>query len=156
MHRSSDDTGRKLLFVGFILLNKRSRHSVRVLYRAKYSSGFVDYQNSVLNWAWWCTPLIPALRGRGRRISEFEASLVYRVSSRTARATQRNPVSKNTKPNQTKPNQTKPNQPTNQTKNQPKNQFKTKQCSSYTLNDYKSSVPPLQCDSDLLRYPLPI
>jgi hypothetical protein len=32
--------------------------------------------------------------GRGRRISEFEASLVYRVSSRTARAIQRNPVSK--------------------------------------------------------------
>jgi hypothetical protein len=31
--------------------------------------------------------------GRGRQISEFEASLVYRVSSRTARATQRNPVS---------------------------------------------------------------
>ena len=30
---------------------------------------------------------------RGRWISEFEASLVYRVSSRTARATQRNPVS---------------------------------------------------------------
>jgi hypothetical protein len=38
-------------------------------------------------------------RGRGRRQRqvdfEFEASLVYRVSSRTARATQRNPVSKN-------------------------------------------------------------
>ena len=33
--------------------------------------------------------------GRGRQISEFEASLVYSVSSRTARATQRNPVSKN-------------------------------------------------------------
>jgi hypothetical protein len=33
------------------------------------------------------------LEGRGRRISE--ASLVYRVSSRTARATQRNPVLKN-------------------------------------------------------------
>jgi hypothetical protein len=32
--------------------------------------------------------------GRGRWISEFEASLVYKVSSRTARATQRNPVSK--------------------------------------------------------------
>jgi hypothetical protein len=31
------------------------------------------------------------LGGRGRWISEFEASLVYRVSSRTARATQRNP-----------------------------------------------------------------
>jgi hypothetical protein len=36
-------------------------------------------------------------RGRGRRISEFEASLVYKVSSRTARATQRNPVSKKQK-----------------------------------------------------------
>jgi hypothetical protein len=34
-------------------------------------------------------------RGRGRWISEFEASVVYRVSSRTSRATQRNPVSKN-------------------------------------------------------------
>jgi hypothetical protein len=29
------------------------------------------------------------LGGRGRQISEFEASLVYRVRSRTARATQR-------------------------------------------------------------------
>jgi hypothetical protein len=35
------------------------------------------------------------LGGRGRRISEFKASLVYKVSSRTARATQRNPVSRN-------------------------------------------------------------
>jgi hypothetical protein len=34
------------------------------------------------------------LEGRGRQISEFEASLVYTVSSRTARATQRNPVLK--------------------------------------------------------------
>jgi hypothetical protein len=40
---------------------------------------------------WWHTSLIPALG----QISEFEISLVYRVSSRTARATQRNPVSKN-------------------------------------------------------------
>ena len=39
------------------------------------------------------TTLISASRGRGRWISEFEASLIYRVSSRTARATQRNPVS---------------------------------------------------------------
>jgi hypothetical protein len=38
------------------------------------------------------------LGGRGKRISEFEASLVYKVSSRTARATKRNPVSKNQKP----------------------------------------------------------
>jgi hypothetical protein len=35
------------------------------------------------------------LGGRGRQISEFEASLVYRVSPRTARTTQRNPDSKN-------------------------------------------------------------
>jgi hypothetical protein len=45
---------------------------------------------------------------RGRRISEFKDTLVYRVSSRAARATQRNPVSKNqTKPNQKYQNKTK-------------------------------------------------
>jgi hypothetical protein len=32
------------------------------------------------------------LEGRGRWIYEFEASLIYRVSSKTSRATQRNPV----------------------------------------------------------------
>jgi hypothetical protein len=37
------------------------------------------------------------LGGRGRWISEFKASLVYKVSSRTARATQKNPVSENKK-----------------------------------------------------------
>jgi hypothetical protein len=37
------------------------------------------------------------LGGRGRWISEFEARLVYKVSSRTTRATQRNPASKNQK-----------------------------------------------------------
>jgi glycosylphosphatidylinositol transamidase (GPIT) subunit GPI8 len=35
------------------------------------------------------------LGGKGRQISEFKASLIYRMSSRTARATQRNPVLKN-------------------------------------------------------------
>jgi hypothetical protein len=35
--------------------------------------------------------------GRGRQISEFEASLVYKVNSRTARATQRNTFSKKKK-----------------------------------------------------------
>ena len=48
-------------------------------------------------------PLIPAL-GRQKQA----ASLVYRVSSTTARATQRNPISKNkTKQNKTKQNKTK-------------------------------------------------
>jgi hypothetical protein len=42
------------------------------------------------------------LGGRGRRISEFEPSLFYRVSSRTARATQRNPVLKKQKQKQNK------------------------------------------------------
>jgi hypothetical protein len=40
------------------------------------------------------------LGGRGRQISEFEASLVYKVSSRTARAIKRNPVSKKQKQKQ--------------------------------------------------------
>jgi hypothetical protein len=35
------------------------------------------------------------LGGKGRQISEFEASLDYKVSSRTVRAIQRNPVLKN-------------------------------------------------------------
>jgi hypothetical protein len=40
-----------------------------------------------------------AFKGRDRWISESKASLVYRVSSRTARTTQRNPVSKKKKGN---------------------------------------------------------
>jgi hypothetical protein len=40
------------------------------------------------------------LGGRDRQISDFEASLVYKVSCRTARAIQRNPVSKNQNQNQ--------------------------------------------------------
>jgi hypothetical protein len=39
----------------------------------------------------------PSTWEAGRRVSEFEASLAYRVSSRTARATQGNPVSKTKK-----------------------------------------------------------
>ena len=48
--------------------------------------------------------------GKGRWISELEASLVYRVSSRTARAIQRNPISKKkkkTKKKKKKQNKTK-------------------------------------------------
>jgi hypothetical protein len=57
------------------------------------------------------------LGGRGRQISEFEASLVYRVSSRTARTIQRNPVSK------TKNKQT--NKKTKTTKTKPKTKTET-------------------------------
>jgi hypothetical protein len=47
------------------------------------------------------------LGGRGGGISEFEASLVYKVSSRTARAIQRNPVlKKKPKPKQNKEKKT--------------------------------------------------
>jgi hypothetical protein len=53
------------------------------------------------------------LGDRGRQISEFEASLVYRVSSRTARGTWKNPVlKKNPKPT----NQTRKSQKTNKQK----------------------------------------
>jgi hypothetical protein len=56
------------------------------------------------------------LGGRGRQISEFE---VYRVSSRTARATQRNPVSKN-KTKQNRATQRNPVSKTKQNKNKNK------------------------------------
>jgi hypothetical protein len=47
------------------------------------------------------------LGGRDKDISEFEASLVYRVSSRTAKATQRNPVLKTKQNKKTKTNKQK-------------------------------------------------
>ena len=34
---------------------------------------------------WWCMPLIPALRRQRQAISEFDASVVYKIISRTAR-----------------------------------------------------------------------
>jgi hypothetical protein len=46
----------------------------------------------------------PSTREAEAGISEFEASLVYKVSSRTARAIQRNPVSKKNKKQKTKQN----------------------------------------------------
>ena len=45
--------------------------------------------------------MIPALRRQRQGTSVFLASLVYKASSRTARATQRNPALEN-KPNQDK------------------------------------------------------
>jgi hypothetical protein len=61
----------------------------------KYEFFYINQRIEIAG-QWWHPPLIPAL-GRGRRISEFEACLVYRVSSRTARVIQRNPVSKKQK-----------------------------------------------------------
>jgi hypothetical protein len=65
------------------------------------------------------------LGGRGRQISEFKASLVYRVSSRTARATQRNPVLKKTKNKNKQTN--KKNQPNKQTNKIEKKKKKEKE-----------------------------
>jgi hypothetical protein len=62
------------------------------------------------------------LGGRGRQISEFEASLVYRVSSRTARATQRNPVLKKKNKQTKNPQKTKAKQKQNKTKQKNPNQ----------------------------------
>jgi hypothetical protein len=47
------------------------------------------------------------LGGRGRRNFEFEASLVYRVSSRTARATEKPCLEKTNKQTKTKTKQKK-------------------------------------------------
>jgi hypothetical protein len=75
------------------------------------------------------------LGGRGRQISEFEASLVYRVSSRTARATQRNPVSKN----KTKQNKTKQNK----TKNKRRRRRRNSKCLKIKLSGVSSSLGTL-------------
>jgi hypothetical protein len=64
------------------------------------------------------------LEGKGRQISEFEASLVYRVSSRTARAMQKNPDLKKTKTKtKTKNPKNKTNKTNKQTKNPKNNKF---------------------------------
>jgi hypothetical protein len=75
------------------------------------------------------------LRGRGRQISEFEASLVYKVSFWTARAIQRNPVWK--KQNKTKKNKTKKN------KQKTKQNKTTKTLNLYPINDWETERPQL-------------
>jgi hypothetical protein len=60
---------------------------------------------TICSWVWWRTPLIPAL-GRQRQADFWVwGQPVYKVSSRTARAIQRNPVSKNKQTNKTKQQQ---------------------------------------------------
>ena len=53
-----------------------------------------SYTNKMSASGWWHRPLIPVL-WRQRQVDpcEFKASLVYRVSPRTSKATQTNPVS---------------------------------------------------------------
>jgi hypothetical protein len=65
------------------------------------------------------------LGGRGRWISEFEASLVYKGSSRTARSTQRNPLL-NTPPKKRKKKERKKERKQTPPKEPPQNKSKQK------------------------------
>ena len=77
---------------------------------------------------WWHIPFIPAL-GRQRQpdLCEFKARMIYRVSSKTSRATKRNPVWNI---------QMEPNQPTNQITTTVINQNQTT-----TKKDKKQKIP---------------
>jgi hypothetical protein len=45
-------------------------------------------ENMYFSQVYWCTPLIPALRGqRQADLCEFKASLIYLMNSRTLRTT---------------------------------------------------------------------
>lgn len=71
-----------------------------------FSCFWLTFENHPPATRWWHTPLIQHSGGRGRLISVFEASLVYRWRSWLAKAIQRNPAfEKQTKTNSTKPKQ---------------------------------------------------
>jgi hypothetical protein len=54
--------------------------------KKKKKVGEVIFQKK-RDWTWWHTPLIPALqRQRQVDLCDFEANLVYSISSRTSRA----------------------------------------------------------------------
>jgi hypothetical protein len=78
------------LFIGLLLKN------TQIWYRQLFLLSLI-LLSFVKSRVWWPTPLIPALGRQRQVISELEASLVYRVSSRTVRATQRSPVLKKKK-----------------------------------------------------------
>ena len=65
-------------------------------YQVSSASTKININNS---WMWWCMSLIPSLkRQRYAYFCEFEASLVYKMSSRTVRTViQRKFVSKKQK-----------------------------------------------------------
>jgi hypothetical protein len=79
------------------------------------------------------------LGGRGRQISEFEASLVYRVSSRTARTTQRNSVSGKKKTQKTN-KQTKNKQQKKRKKEKEKKRKIEKSKGKITVPEYELSI----------------
>jgi hypothetical protein len=78
------------------------------------------------------------LGGRCRQISEFEASLVYKMSSRTARAIQRNPVLKKT--NKQTTTTKKQNKKQNKTQKQTNKQTKTKKTLHSQMPFYKKII----------------
>jgi hypothetical protein len=73
------------------------------------------------------------LGSRGRQISEFEARQVYRVSSRTARAIQRNPVSK-------KPEKNKKQKTPQKTLKSPQMSLILKEMSVFSSSDTPSII----------------
>jgi hypothetical protein len=88
------------MFFPFLSAKKRNKKKIKKLptYLSNLEMGSINKtakgSRAVVVHTW---------EAEARQISEFEGSLLYKVSSRTASATQRNPVSKN----QTKPNQNK-------------------------------------------------
>ena len=52
------------------------------------------FKKSLMCWVWWCILLFPCTRVVEAEESEFKASLLYIVSPRSPRFTQKDPVSK--------------------------------------------------------------
>jgi hypothetical protein len=72
-------------------------HEQRCLWRPEVPHLLELELQAFVNHLTWALGTEQHSGGRGRQISEFKARLIYKVSSRTARATRRNPVSKNQK-----------------------------------------------------------
>lgn len=61
-------------------------------------SAHVQTRKYLWSWVWWHTPLVTEVRRQTKdSLREFEACLIFRVSSATAKATQRNTVPNKTK-----------------------------------------------------------